>query len=510
MRKHALLFGLLLLLSGCDNSLEQLTPIDAFPEFILQDMDASVLAHLKELVSSIKLNSTQDKKLYFEGWLDLAHALHGYELYIAAEMAYRNALLFNQRKPAVEYQLAHLYRLQGNYKRSNQLLRSVISEDEDYVPAYNNLAENLYDQGLLSEAKEAIQKSLQIDKNSAYALQILANIDGQMNQTDAAIAALQQALVIQPAATKLYANLAQLYQQQGQTEAANAAREKSGNGTLATSDPWLSEVTSGLRGYNQFIEKAQLYLNKKDYQKALDWVAKAASDRPDSFTTLMFSGVLKVRMNQSKQALLDFRQAYLQRPDDFKVNLNLGTVYKELGKYSQAIKYYLRAIEIDGSHLAVKLSLSDAYCLDNQYVKSMELVEKLKNTPLRSQALYAGLKCQIQHKRYSQAYQLVKDNIETMGNNDAFMEFAILLLATTPIDEQRNGQTALAWLEKLMGKQNTHRRQQLLVMALMQANRFDEAQQVLNKLKPSPDLFIPKQSLQQLLSNKQPFILSQY
>ena len=501
MKKHALLFALMLLLSGCDNSLEQLTPIDAFPNFVLEDMDASVVAHLKELVEAIKQNSNQDKKLQFEGWLKLAHALHGYELLDGAELAYQNALLFKQRVPAVEYQLAHLFRLQGSYLRSNDLLESVIQSDAAYVPAYNNLAENLYDQGLLSKAKEAIQKSLQIDKDSAYALQILANINGQMNQTDSAIAALQQALVLQPTATKLYANLAQLYQQQGQTEAANAARKKSGSGTLATSDPWLSEVTSELRGYNQFIAKAQQHLSKKDYQTALDWVAMAA---------LMFSGVLKVRLKKPKQALLDFRQAYLQRPDDFKVNLNLGTVYKELGKYSHAIEYYLRAVEIDGSHLSAKLSLSDAYCLDNQYVKSMDLLEALKNSSLSSQALYAGLKCQIQHKRYNQAYQLVKDNIETVGNNDAFMEFAILLLTTTPIDEHRNAQTALAWLEKLMRKQNTHRRQQLLVMALMQANRFDEAQQVLNKLKPSPDLFIPKQSLQQLLSNKQPFILTQY
>jgi tetratricopeptide (TPR) repeat protein len=510
MKKHALLFALMLLLSGCDNSLEQLTPIDAFPNFVLQDMDASVVAHLKELVEAIKQNSNQDKKLQFEGWLKLAHALHGYELLDGAELAYQNALLFKQRVPTVEYQLAHLFRLQGSYLRSNDLLESVIQSDNGYVPAYNNLAENLYDQGLLSEAKEVIQKSLQIEKDSAYALQILANIDGQMNQTDAAIAALHEALVLQPAATKLYANLAQLYQQQGQTEAANAARKKSGDGKLSVSDPWLSEVTMDLRGYNQFIEKAQQYLNKKDYQTALSWAVKADSDRPNNFTTLMFFGVLKVRLSEPEQALLDFRQAYLQRPDDFKVNLNLGTVYKELGKYSHAIEYYLRAVEIDDSHLSAKLSLSDAYCLDNQYVKSMDLVEALKNTSLRSQALYAGLKCQIQHKRYNQAYQLVKDNIETVGNNDAFMEFAILLLTTTPIDEHRNAQTALAWLEKLMRKQNTHRRQQLLVMALMQAKRFDEAQQVLNKLKPSPDLFIPKQSLQQLLSNKQPFILSQY
>ena len=161
-----------------------------------------------------------------------------------------------------------------------------------------------------------------------------------MNDTEAAIEALQQALAMQPKATKLYSNLAQLYQSQGQLEAAEAAREKSGSGKLTTSDPWLSEVTMDLKGYNQFVAKAQVYMDKGDYKTALKWANMAASDRPDGFTIQMLLGVLKVRLNQPDQALQNFRQAHLQRPDDFKVNLNLGTVYKQQGEYQKSLNYY--------------------------------------------------------------------------------------------------------------------------------------------------------------------------
>ncbi len=511
MIRNTLLIGVsILFLFACQNSLDELTPIETFPQYILDEMDTSVDTHLNELIDAVKQEKNQDNKRHFAAWLKLAHALHGYELLDGAESAYLNALLFNQRISVVKYQLAHLYRLQSNYQQSNELLNSISEDVSDYSPIFNNLAENLYDQGLLVEAKRFIQKSLEIDKNNVYALQISANIDSQMNNTEAAISALQQALVLQPNATKLYSNLAQLYQQQGQQNAAAKALQKSGNGTLATSDPWLSEVTKDLRGFNQFISKAQAYMNKRDFKTALAWAEKAASDRPNGFTTQMFLGVLKVRLNQSSQALQHFGKAYQQRPDDFKVNLNLGTVNKELGQYNDSIDYFNRAIEIDANHLPAKLSLADAYCLNNQYGKSMELLEKLKLTNSMQHALYIGLKCKIQHKRFSQAFQWVKENIESVKNNDEFIEYAILLLAATPIEDHRNGEQAMVWLEKLMKKQATNKRKQLLIMALMTSERFDEAQKWLNTLQPSKSLFIPKASLQQLLNNKVPFILNAY
>ncbi len=500
----------LLFLAACHNPLDQLTPVDMLPNYILEDMDASVIKHLEALTDEVKTSQSKDDKAHFDAWLQLAHALHGYELFEGAELAYTNARLFKQRPSAVTYQLAHLYRLQSKYQLSNELLRQVIEQVPDYTPAYRNLAENLFDQGSLEEARAVIQKSLIIEKDDAYGLQIYANVLSQLNEVDSATEALEQALALQPKGTKLYFNLAQLFQMQGQQEAANQARAKGGEGKLSTKDPWLSEVTDDLRGFNPFIAKSQSFLAVNDFKSAEFWAEKAAADRPNSFTTQMLLGVIKVKLGQPDQALPYFLKARQQRPGDFKVNLNLGTTYKDLGNYPSSIEYYNRALTIDGGHLSAKLSLADALCLSNQDDKSMVLVEELQQTSFQQQALFVGLKCQIQHKQYHKAYQYVQDNIELVSNYGPFLEYAILLLATTPIDEHRSGNRALDWLEQLMKQQPTNKRKQLLIMALMELNRFDEAQKVLNALRPTKDLFIPKQSLQHLLQNKMPFRMSVY
>ena len=504
------LISLMLLLTSCKNQLDELVPLEQFPDFILQDMDVSVVNHLEELSESVTQNESNDEESRFSTWLNLAHALHGYELYDAAEMAYKNALLFDIRSSEVSYQLAHLYKLQSNYQLSNPLFISVTEQTKDYAPAYNNLAENLNDQGSLEAAKTAIKKSLELDENNAYALQILANINAQLSDSEAAINDLKKALELQPQATKLYLNLAQLYQLQGQQEAASDARAKGGEGKLTTIDPWLSEVTKDVRGYNQFITKAKSNLDRGDFKSALKWADLAASDRPDTFTVHMMLGVIKVRLNQLNPALLHFRQAQQLNPNDFNVNLNLGTTYSKLGKHAESISHFQKALEIDSGHLVAKLNLADVYCANKQFNESMKLTNELLPTSMQQNALYVGLRCQIQQKKFRLAYQWIQDHIASAGSNDAFIEFAILVLATSPHEDQRDGQIALNWLEKLMSKQKTNKRNQLLILALMELNRFDEAQKVFNSLRATRDLYISKKAMQYLLNNKMPYIMSEY
>ena len=137
----------------------------------------------------------------------------------------------------------------------------------------------------------------------------------------------------------------------------------------------------------------------------------------------------------------------------------------------------------------------------------MEVIEELKSSDLKQQALFLGLKCLIQHKKYLMAHQWVEDHIAMTVNNISFIEYAVLLMVASPIDEKRNGQLALNWLKRLMSQRAVNKHKQLLVMALMEVGQFEQAQKIINGVQADADLFLNKAQLQQLLTAKTPYRL---
>jgi tetratricopeptide (TPR) repeat protein len=471
-------------------------------------MDDSVVNHLNELSALVNESVNEERSVQQHAWIKLANAFHSYELYQVAELAYKNALLFDGNNQKIKYQLAHLYRLQSAFDTSNQLLEQLAKDNANYAPIYNNWAENLFDQGRLPEAKKAILSSFSIKKDEPYALQIYANVLSQSGEIELAIAALEKSLSLQPEATKLYFSLAQLYQQLGLQDKAEAARLKSGNGTIKTTDLWLSEVTADVRGYNQFMAKAEHYLNADDYQNAMYWAQKAAADRPNGFNTQMVFGLINAKTGKIDESIEHFRKAYLKRPNDFKVNLNLATVYKNKGEYQRSLEFYRKAMNIDPNHDVLKINYADAACLVNQVDVAMPLINELKSSSINQQAYYLGLKCLVQNKKYSEAYQWVQDHISLTINNISFIEYAVLLLTSTPFDEQRNASLALSWLEKLMQNQATNKQLQLLVLVLIELNQFERAEQILATIPEDPDLYFKNSLLKQSLTQKVKYRMS--
>ncbi len=502
---------LMFFLVACEKQVDDLIPLSEFPPMTSDEMDNSVINHINELVAQVEIDTKQNSlEQQFVAWKKLANALHNYELYGAAELAYLNALRFDLDKAKLNYQLGHLYRLQAKYESSNERFLKSLKLSKDYPPIYNNLAENYFDMGELEPASKYIQQSLDFNKNEPYALQIYGNILSQSGQIDLAVKMYEKALSQQPQANKLYFLLAQLYQQKGLPEMAEKYRSKGGDDSVRTLDLWLSEVTEEIQGFNYFVKKAQQHFNKGDYQGAIHWVDKASADRPEGFTINMIKGVLQVGLGNYQDGLRYFEQAHDIRPRDFKVNLNLGTVYKQVGAYQKSIQFYQQALNIKPNHMVARINYADSLCQAGDYKQALNESTQLLETDVKQQALLLGVKCQIQHKRYHRAYLWVKEHIDEVRNNPAFIEYAVLLLVASPIDDDRNAALALSWLKTLMQKQPTNKQRQLLVMALMESNQFNEAANVLKQVKPSADLYLQNQYLKQLIAGRQVYRLSEF
>ena len=94
-------------------------------------------------------------------------------------------------------------------------------------------------------------------------------------------------------------------------------------------------------------------------------------------------GILFKRNNQLTKSLTFFERASTFKPYLFEVYLNIGEIYKQLGKYDLAIKYFDNAIKIDfskkyilGEILNLKLQTCDWNNIDNLINKITDLTNR--------------------------------------------------------------------------------------------------------------------------------------
>ena len=94
-------------------------------------------------------------------------------------------------------------------------------------------------------------------------------------------------------------------------------------------------------------------------------------------------GILCKKNNQLKKSLNFFERASTYKPYLFEIYLNIGEIYKQLGKYDLAIKYFDNAIKIDfskkyilGEILNLKLQNCDWSNIENLIDQINKLIDK--------------------------------------------------------------------------------------------------------------------------------------
>lgn len=86
---------------------------------------------------------------------------------------------------------------------------------------------------------------------------------------------------------------------------------------------------------------------KGDLAKALSYLEKAYSMRPDEYETLRLLGVAYGIKGDAQKAIFYFNEALKQNPDDANALFNLGTAYLNAGKVEEGNQYHQRARTID-------------------------------------------------------------------------------------------------------------------------------------------------------------------
>ena len=168
----------------------------------------------------------------------------------------------------------------------------------------------------------------------------------QQNQTDKAIADLQQCINISPNDSKYYIELSDLFMKEGKVNNTLALLEKA-----SKVDPNNSTV---------WVKVSEIYLLYKKYNEVIKFANKALEVDQYNDNAFFVKAYAFKEMGNTEAAINNFQECLKNNPNNYSANIELGAIYSQLNN-DLAIISYNNAIAIDSSNISAFYNLGLFY-----------------------------------------------------------------------------------------------------------------------------------------------------
>jgi arylsulfatase A-like enzyme/Tfp pilus assembly protein PilF len=286
-----------------------------------------------------------------------------------AERHYRRALELDPQFAPAYVALGTLQARVGDTAAALEHFHQAIEMDPGMSGpmAYNAMGGMYLGRMELEQAREAFNKTLEIDKLNGGARSGLATILIEENKLEQAEAELETAAHFLPNDVRVLATLAALHNKrqdydQG-VELARRALEVNENNTQA-----LNGLGSALRGqgdlagareaFEKILDKnptyvpalinlAQVELNQRHEEKAAELYQRALRINPAQPLALFNLGTYKVSVGRREEAIGLYQRAVKVDPDYAIAHLHLGMLLLQVGRPAEAIPHLKRSLELE-------------------------------------------------------------------------------------------------------------------------------------------------------------------
>lgn len=300
-------------------------------------------------------------------WYNLGNTYY-YKMkkYSEAIAAYQKTIEIDPKYYKAYYNLGNIYYELKRFPEAIEFYRQVTVIQNDNYQAFHDLGNAYYQLGKYPEAIQAHLKALEISPDYANGYNSLGIVYAEQKQYPEALAAYQKAVSLKPDFTKAYYNMGNLYKALQEYDQAITCYLKAIECDSKYIDAYnnLGRVYSELDQYYDALrvyQKAILinpqyslayynlgfeYSKHKKYNEAVSAYRKAIELKPDYFNALYQLGKLFREMKQFEEAIKTLTQALQYQPNDVNVLNELGICYYSLGKCEEAIGYYRKSFSI--------------------------------------------------------------------------------------------------------------------------------------------------------------------
>jgi tetratricopeptide (TPR) repeat protein len=240
-----------------------------------------------------------------------------------------------------------------NLDRAIGLFREAAVIDPEFALAYARLAEALRlryavtrDSNWLEEAAAYASEALRLNPDLAPVQVAVGQVQAAQGNIDLAYAAFERALKIDPNDAAANQAIARVYESKGRLDAAEAAFQKA----IALDHDSLLFRDS----YANFLFRQGRFDDAAEHWRGVIRLA------PDHFGALVNLGSALSELGKLSEAITMFERAIEIRPN-YMAYVNLGTAYGRAERYSNAAAAFEKALEIDDSDWLAWGNLAYAY-----------------------------------------------------------------------------------------------------------------------------------------------------
>lgn len=253
--------------------------------------------------------------------------------------AYQQALSLNPNYPGAFNNLGNAFAAIGETTQAIESYRNALKVDCLYPDAHFNLARLLVQENQIEQAIDHLEQVVEVIPQHAPAQGLLASLSLELNQLTKAESHAKQRLEIQPNHPATLQTLGNTYLKQKKlreaiTELAQALRL----------DPTLEDIHQQLAtAYLMFGNRDDAlshYLRHLDQKKELD--------------TLYNIGVIYSDLQRHSDAITYFNQALQINPNHLPTHLNLAAVFLKSGQLNKTINHYQTVLTLDPNNAEVK------------------------------------------------------------------------------------------------------------------------------------------------------------
>jgi tetratricopeptide (TPR) repeat protein len=121
-----------------------------------------------------------------------------------------------------------------------------------------------------------------------------------------------------------------------------------------------------------YVGIGDVYMVKKDYEKAEPAYGRAARLEPENFDAQYGHGLALQMLRRFVEAVRAYHRAINIRPGDVRANLNLATVYLQLDEPERAVSFAEQAVEADPASGPARANLGAIYEKLGRYDEAVE------------------------------------------------------------------------------------------------------------------------------------------
>ena len=394
----------------------------------------------------------------------------------AAVPAFRNARVLAPDDVRWPYYLAHLQRDAGMLDDAADRFEEARRLDPDDMAILVWLGDVRLAQGDAEAAEPLFARALELYPDSLSARFGLARTALMLEEFAVAARGLEEILELEPSATAAHYPLGQAYVRLDDMDRAEMHLRQREAADIRPADPLMDALDDLLESAQAYETRGIEALNREDwdgavtaFRRGLELEAADAELRHRLATALYLRG-------DTDAARIEFERAATEGPNLAQADYSLGVLLQDEGRHAEAAGRFAAALEQRPTYTEARLRLAYNLRRAGDPEAALAQYEQVSRAnPDLAEAAFGQAMALVVLHRWGDARGRLERALEAHPDDAGLVHARARLLAAAPDEQVRDGEQALAIVDRLAAQARTLDLGETMAMALAEVGAFDRA-----------------------------------